>query len=598
MFIVDKLSVSEYHHLGVVSAHAGGVCRQQELTAFFLRVIACAAVGFADCAVIRGDEGSDGVFAAFVIIAEAPGLRHKGVQPLIHQCGGQVGRLAVVFQFVQFALNGIGVTGNVIVVVCLINPVVVHVEAIVLHDLFQVGVDKAAAVGGHEQADVAAVVQIGVQFFGFCVGNILGGCCDQHQGCIFRHSICLREVQFFCSIVVVGQVSRKTSVAVQGFFAVTGQEVNGRRTVFCYTLNGAGDEVFALEVLAGGVAVVICISGVHGRTWNTFFYVVTDKDHVTGRKGEGVVGVDLFHGVIVRIRIDPDEVDGLVCIIFFQRTVQRQRIHVVFQALFRGQNVEVYCLSLAVQLIQILFCGRTQTVLFVRGNVPAEIQPGDNHIQYNGNDQDQDCQNPCHAGKFGVFPVVEMFFFVVLTHGKLPPAPASFFNGNNSPDQEYDDFSEITQQIGESHQSLGEYIKLRLIGEPAQHIGQHRNAGEERVYTQIVHQHQQEHGKLAHKDCQQRHFRQRRDEDAQCDADQTEQEESDVGTDEAGPDHTAVDGGEDGVEQRDDQHHQQDGGSGKKLRHDDLGNIQRTGEQQGLRAVFPLFRKCPHGQQR
>ena len=97
---------------------------------------------------------------------------------------------------------------------------------------------------------------------------------------------------------------------------------------------------------------------------------------------------------------------------------------------------------------------------------------------------------------------------------------------------------------------------------------------------------------------QQGHFRQRGDEDAQGDAHQTKQEEADIGADQAGPDNTAINGGDDRIEQGSRQHDQQNGRCSEKLRHDDLRDVQRAGEQHGFRAVFAFLGECPHGQQR
>ena len=564
----------------------------------FFRIVADAAVRFALCTVIGGDQGSDGVLAALVVVAEAAGFRHKGVQSLIEQRGSQVGGFTVVVQFVQFTLNGVLVAGNVIVGVGFRNAVIVHVEPVVLHDRFQIGIGECTAVGGHQQADVAAVVQICIQLFRFCIGNILGGCCHQYQSRIVRHTVSFRQVQFLGGVVVVGQVGGELGVAVQRLFAVTGQEIHSRCAVFRHALDRTGDQVFALEVLAGGVAVIISIDGIHGRTGDTFFHVVADKDHVTGGQGECVIGVDLLHGVVVGVRIYPDQVDRLVGIISFQCPIEGEGTHIVFQTVLGGQNVEVYSFSLAVQLIQIFFRGGAQAVLLVGRDVPAEVQTGNDHVQNHSNDQHQNGKRHCHAGEFGVFPVVETVCLFVLTHSSLPPAPASFFNGNDSPDQEYRDFRYISQQVGELHQTLGEYIEFGLVREPAQYIREHRNAGEERVDTQVVHQDQHQHGKFAQQDRQQGHFCQRGDEDAQGDAHQTKQEEADIGTDQAGPDNTAINGGDDRIEQGSRQHDQQNGRRGEKLCHDDLRDVQWAGEQQGFRAVFAFLGECPHGQQR
>ena len=267
------------------------------------------------------------------------------------------------------------------------------------------------------------------------------------------------------------------------------------------------DNAFTLST---GDMVFICDNVKKRVPGSSMYTVYTDDDgNTTGEdfkgenlitgtiKGECVIGVDLLHGVVVGVRIYPDQVDRLVGIISFQCPIEGEGTHIVFQTVLGGQNVKVYRFSLAVQLIQIFFRGGAQTVLLVGRNVPAEVQTGNDHVQNHSNDQHQNGKRHCHAGEFGVFPVVETVCLFVLTHSSLPPAPASFFNGNDSPDQEYRDFRYISQQVGELHQTLGEYIEFGLVREPAQYIREHRNAGEERVDTQVVHQDQHQHGKFA-----------------------------------------------------------------------------------------------------
>ena len=117
-------------------------------------------------------------------------------------------------------------------------------------------------------------------------------------------------------------------------------------------------------------------------------------------------------------------------------------------------------------------------------------------------------------------------------------------------------------------------------------------------FKKAVHQQQKQHCQLTDQNGDQRHFCQRGDENAQCSADQTEQEETDVSADQALPDDTAINGGDDGVEQGGNQHDQQNGRCCQKLCQHDLCHIQRAGEQQRLRTVFPFLRKRTHGEQR
>ena len=72
-----------------------------------------------------------GVLAVLIIIVEAAGFWHKGVQILVDQRGSQVGRIAVIVQFVEFALNGGVVAGNVVGRIGLVYLVVVHGKAVV-----------------------------------------------------------------------------------------------------------------------------------------------------------------------------------------------------------------------------------------------------------------------------------------------------------------------------------------------------------------------------------------------------------------------------------------------------------------------------------
>ena len=161
---------------------------------------------------------------------------------------------------------------------------------------------------------------------------------------------------------------------------MSGEEVDGGGELFYHTFDGAGDEIFTHEVLAGGVTVAVGVCVVHRGARQTLFHAVADKDHVTCGQRVGVALVDFLHGVLILVRVEVDEVDAVVGGIGEQCTVQRQGRGVRFQFVHLCQQVEVYSHIFLIQLVQIGFCGIAQTVLLVGRDVPADTKTCNDHV--------------------------------------------------------------------------------------------------------------------------------------------------------------------------------------------------------------------------
>ena len=170
-----------------------------------------------------------------------------------------------------------------IVGVGLVNPVIVHGETVVIHNLFQIGIRELSFVRGHHQSDISAVFQISFQLSPFTVCNVRSRAGNQYKCSIIRYGIQFRQIEYLCLVVIVDQIGSKGGVLIQVLLAVSGQEIYSGGIAFRHALDGSGNQVFALEAFICDVAVRICCGAIHGRAWKAFFVVAAYKDHVTGR---------------------------------------------------------------------------------------------------------------------------------------------------------------------------------------------------------------------------------------------------------------------------------------------------------------------------
>ena len=155
---------------------------------------------------------------------------------------------------------------------------------------------------------------------------------------------------------------------------MSSQEVNSRCEAIYNGFDCTCQDVFAVECLRNSVAVVIAIGRVHGVARDSLFGVAANQHHITGAQRQGIIRIDFFHSFFIVVRVNINEVDAVMIIIFFQSPIECQGIHTILDVIHLCQQIKINFCAVLVKLIQISRCGFAQAVLFIWRNVPAQIQ--------------------------------------------------------------------------------------------------------------------------------------------------------------------------------------------------------------------------------
>ena len=93
-----------------------------------------------------------------------------------------------------------------------------------------------------------------------------------------------------------------------------------------------------------------------------------------------IFNFDFFHSFFIAVRVDVNQIDAVMLIIFFQSPIECQCIHAVFDVIHLCEHIKVNFCAVLVEFIQISSGSFAQAVLFIWRNVPAQIQLRNNHI--------------------------------------------------------------------------------------------------------------------------------------------------------------------------------------------------------------------------
>ena len=161
---------------------------------------------------------------------------------------------------------------------------------------------------------------------------------------------------------------------------MSSQEVNSRCEAIYNGFDCTRQDVFAVECLRNSVAVVIAIGRVHGVARDSLFGVAANQHHITSVQRQSIIWIDFFHGSFIAVRVNINEIDAVMLIIFFQSPIECQCIHAVFDVIHLCEHIKVNFCAVLVEFIQISSGSFAQAVLFIWRNVPAQIQLRNNHI--------------------------------------------------------------------------------------------------------------------------------------------------------------------------------------------------------------------------